>query len=335
MKKKILYVLILVLLLVPLAGCGKKGTKLENGQEAVVTFKEDSGVNAISAEDLYERMKKNYGVYTVINMVDNELLAKEIEGGDAQTKYVNNQIQEWLNTFGNESTLLQVASQQLGINTMDELKEYVANTYKQEQLTLRYVKNDIVAEKEVKNYYDQKVFGELELKLILIDVDVDEDIPDEEKAVQEEEALKKAKEAIEKLNNGTSFEDVQKEYNKDDATKDSTVTIKWNDEFDSSVLEAANKLENEKYTTSPVKSSYGYYIIYKVGQKEKPSMDEVNDEIREDLANGIIDEDKDGINNVKALIQMREKYGFEIKDEEVKSSYDIYTRNQLNPSKSK
>ena len=40
MKKKILYVLILVLLLVPLAGCGKKGTKLENGQEAVVTFKD-------------------------------------------------------------------------------------------------------------------------------------------------------------------------------------------------------------------------------------------------------------------------------------------------------
>lgn len=332
MKKKILYLLIIMVLLVPLTGCGKKGTKLEDGKDAVVTFKEDSGVKGISAEDLYERMKETYGVYTVINMVDEQLLDLEVADGDEQTKYVNNQIQDWLSTFGSEATLLQATSQQLGISTMDELKKYVGRNYKQEQVTLKYVEDTEVSDKEVDNYYNQKVFGDIDLKLILIDVDADDHDSDEEKAAKEESALVKAKEAIEKLNNGTSFDDVQKEYNKDDATKNTT-TIKWNDEFDGTLLDAANKLEKDKYTTEPVKTSYGYYIVYKVDQKEAPSKDDLKDEIKETLAKGIIDEDKDNIYTVKALLAMREKYGMEVTDEEVKNSYDIYMKNQLNPSK--
>lgn len=335
MKKKIIYGLLLIVALLAITGCGKKGTKLENGQEAVVTFKEDSGVNAISAEDLYERMKKDYGTYTVINMVDDTLLSLEVPSSDEETKYINNQIQEYLSTFGSESVLLQAASQQLGISTMDEFKEYIGKGYKQEQVTLKYVEENVVTEKEFNNYYDQKVFGDIKLKLILIDVDLEdkEAATDDEKAAAEETALNKAKEAISKLNEGTAFEDVQKEYNKDDATKNSTVTIKWNDEFDANLLEAANKLENGKYSSEPVKTSYGYYVVYKEGQDEAPSKDDVRDEIKKDLAQALIDEDKDNIYTVKALVAMRDKYGFAIADEEVKNSYDIYIRNQLNPSK--
>ena len=333
MKKKLLYVLILIVLLVSLTGCGKKGTKLENGGDAVVTFNEDSGVEAISAQDFYDYMKELYGTYSVINMIDDKLLGLDVADSDEQTKYVNNQIQEWINTFGSESTLIQAASQQLGISTMKELKEYVGKTYKQEQVTKEYVKREVVTEKEVNNYYDQKVFGDLELKLILIDVETKEDNTDDEKAALEEAAYNKAKEAIAKLNDGTSFEDVQKEYNKDDATKDSTVTIKWDDEFDGTLLDAANKLENEKYTTEPVKTSYGYYIVYKVKQGDAPSKEDVEDTIKTTLAEGILDEDSDGIYAVKASMAMRDKYGMTINDEEVKNSYDIYTKNQLNPSK--
>lgn len=333
MKKKILYLLIIMMVLISLTGCKKKGTEVENGNDVVVAFKEDSGVESITAQNFYDYMKKMYGTYSVINMIDDKLLGLEIADSDEQTKYVNNQIQEWLNTFGNESTLIQAASQQLGVNSMKELKEYVAKTYKQEQVTKEYVKNEVVEEKEVKNYYDQKVFGDMELKLILIDVETKEDNTDEEKAAAEEAAYNKAKEAIEKLNNGTSFEDVQKEYNKDDATKDSTVTIKWDDEFDGTLLDAANKLENEKYTTEPVKTSYGYYIVYRVKQGDAPSMDDVKDKIKTELAEGLISEDKNNLYAVKASMAMREKYGMTINDEEVKNSYDIYTKNQLNPSK--
>ena len=70
MKKKVLILGVCSLLL---CGCGKIPT-LSNGDEAVVTFKDG---DMISANDFYEEIKNNYGLNTLINMIDKYVFEKE------------------------------------------------------------------------------------------------------------------------------------------------------------------------------------------------------------------------------------------------------------------
>lgn len=40
-------------------------------------------------------------------------------------------------------------------------------------------------------------------------------------------------------------------------------------------MEAMQKLENNSYTKEPVQTSYGYHVIYRIDQKEKPALKDV------------------------------------------------------------
>ena len=70
MKKKIF---IIGLSALALCGCGKI-PKLSNGEDAVVTFKDDK---KISVNDFYNKIKDTYGLNTLINMIDTYIYEKE------------------------------------------------------------------------------------------------------------------------------------------------------------------------------------------------------------------------------------------------------------------
>ena len=93
--------------------------------------------------------------------------------------------------------------------------------------------------------------------------------------------------------------------------------------YDENFLDAAIKLEVGKYSSSPVKTQFGYHIIYKASQGEKPSIDKVKDEVKTKIANDMRSTDSNfNINAIKAL---REEYGLKITDSDLKKSYeDIY-----------
>ena len=131
-----------------------------------------------------------------------------------------------------------------------------------------------------------------------------------------------SKEVIEKLNNGSKFEDLVKEYSEDDATKDNKGSLgKVNDgDYDDAVIDAAKELEVGKYTASPVKSSYGYHIIYKEAQDEKKELtDEVKTSITETIAKQIANEDTF---YAKALIALREKNNMKFVDGDLEKIYN-------------
>ena len=52
-----------------LSGCGKT-PKLQNGEEAVVTFKKGDIEHKISAEDVYEELKNNFGLEATLKLID-------------------------------------------------------------------------------------------------------------------------------------------------------------------------------------------------------------------------------------------------------------------------
>ena len=304
-------------------GCGKV-PKLENGQDAVVSFKDSK----ISVDTLYNEMKEKYALNALINLIDTEILEKEYKDDKEIDKKVNSQVELMKTQYGkgDESKLLEFMSTYYGITSIDELKTTLRISYLRENAVTDYAKS-IVTDKEIEKVYEEDIFGDISAKHILISPEVDSNATDAEKTAAEEAALKKAKEVIEKLNKGEDWDKLAKEYSSDDSNKDKGG--KLNDFVHGDMVaefeKAAKELEKGKYTTTPVKTQYGYHIIYKVDQKEKPELKTVKDDIIDEIANDKINSDST-IQTV-ALEKIREKYGMKIEDDSLKGQYERYLTN--------
>lgn len=325
--KKLLLCLCMVLLLV--TSCGKV-PKLEDGKEAVVTSKSGD----ISVDDLYEEMKNTYALTTLINMIDTKLLEKDYPTNDKEKEYVKSQLEQLEYTYKNSyyvnyySNFNSFAVAYFGVSDMDAVESLLALQYKKEMYTEDYAKT-LITDKDIEKYYNDKVIGDIKASHILIKADYEDDATDEEKEEAYKAALKTANEVLAKLKNGEKFADLAKKYS-EDGTKEDGGDLGWFNRGDmvSEFEEAAIKLEKGKYTTEAVKTQYGYHIILKTDQKDKPKLKEVKEEIIETLAEEKIAED-DNLQN-KALINLRKEKEIEIQDDTLKKQYKAYVENITN-----
>ena len=85
---------------------------------------------------------------------------------------------------------------------------------------------------------------------------------------------------------------------------------------------------NLTYSKEPVKSEFGYHIILKTNQKEKPTLESVKDEIIEILAEEKLNDD-DTL-SYKALIELRKDNGLTIEDKDLEKQYENYVYNVTN-----
>lgn len=310
-------------LLLVATGCGKV-PKLENGQDAVVTL---NGEN-ISVDTLYSEMKDKYALSVLIDLMDEEILNQEYKDTDESKKEVQDQIDLMVAQYGggSEASLLEQTYSAWGISTLDELTDYLTLQYKRNKAIEDYAKS-IVTEDEINKFYEDKIFGDISAKHILISPDVSSDATDAEKTAALEEALKKANEVISKLKNGENFDDLAKEYSDDEsnASNGGLLSDFVHGDMVEEFEEAAKKLENGKYTTTPVKTTYGYHIIYKVSQKDKPELDTVKEDIIEELANDKLN--SDATIQITALEELRNEYKVSIEDDKLKDQYENYLKN--------
>lgn len=322
MKKIILSMLVMLLLL---TGCGKVPV-LSNGEEAVLSLDE----GAISVDELYQEMKNRYALSVLIDMMDEKILDKKYPETDEEVNYVNNkvsQVRSYYDYFYNTqySSYEVFIQSRYGVSTDNELKGLFALDYKRNQAVEDYAKS-IVTNSEINKYYEEKTVGNIEASHILITADYSDNATDDEKAAAEQKALDTAKEIIAKLNNGEDFATLAKEYSKDGSASNGGAVGEFNrgdmvDEF----FEAALKLNVGEYTKEPVKSEFGYHIILKTNQKEKPALDTVKEEIIEILAEEKVSDDANL--SYKALIQLREDSGMTIEDKDLKKQYENYVYN--------
>lgn len=305
-------------------GCGKV-PKLENGQDAVVTLKG----NDISVDTLYNEVKERYALDALLKLVDTEILNKKYKDTKDSKAEVQEQIELLIKQYGNgsEATLLQQTYQAWGIDTMDELTKYLTLQYKRNKAVEDYSKS-LVSDNEIEKYYNDEIFGELTVKHILITPDVSNTATDAEKEEAEKNALKEAKEIISKLNNGEDWDTLAKEHSDDssNASKGGLLHAFGNGEMDDAFESASLNLEDGKYTTEPVKTSYGYHIIYRVKQAKKPKLKTVKSEIIETLANQKLTNDP--TIQVTALEKLRKEYKVNIQDDSLKDQYERYLNNQ-------
>lgn len=311
-------VVIIAILLIVLIAVSTKNTKTKNGDDIVVSV----DGKTITANELYKELKKQNGQTVAINLVDEYILNKEYKTTDEMKKSAESTIETYKNTYGEsyESFL-----QYNGIADDAELKDLLIKNSKLTNVTEDYIKENLT-EKEMKTYYDEKIVGDIEAKHILISTETDENASDEEKEAKENEAKTKAEEIIEKLKNGEDFSTLAKEYSDDEGSKENGGDLGYFntgdmvEEFET----AAYKLDVSEYTTEPVKTTYGYHIIMKTGQKDKPSYKKSKDTIKEKLVEQ--KKEEDSTISVKAMIALRKKYNIKIKDKTIKSEYNSYIK---------
>ena len=333
MKKKLLICLAVLGLT---SGCGKVST-LPNGNDALVSF---SNTNlGISAGDLYSEVKST-ALSKLIDMIDTKILLDKYpdKSSDAD-KYVNEQYDLIKTNFKDdkgkfdEEALKEQIYAYYGITDIDKFKEIIRLNYYRTEAVNDYAKKS-VTDKQIQKYYDENVYGDISCKHILITPAVTDNMSDEDKTKADKEALQKAKDIIKKLKNGESFDDLAKEYSDDTSNKDKGGDLGYFNTGD--MLEefekAAFALKKGKYTTTPVKTKYGYHIILKTDEKEKPSLEDKKEEIIKTLASEA--KSKDTALSINALVELRKEYGMNIEDDEMSKLYSTYISNSLLSAKS-
>jgi len=312
-------VIIIAILLIVLIGVSTKNTKTKNGDDIVVQI----DGKTVTANELYKELKNQSGEQVAINLIDEYILNKEYKTTDEMEKSAKSTIENYKKTYGNQYDQF---LQYNGISDDSQLKELLIKNSKLTSVTEDYIK-ETLTEKEMKKYYDEKIVGDISAKHILISTETDDSATDEEKEAKKEEAKKKAEEIIAKLKKGEDFDKLAKKYSDDDQTKSKGGDLGYfnTGEMEEAFETAAYKLNVNEYTTTPVETSYGYHIIMKTGQKDKPSYKKSKDSIKEKL----VDEKKDNDStiSVKAMIALRKKYNIKIKDKTVKNDYNSYIKN--------
>lgn len=285
--------------------------KLENGLEPVASI---DGLT-VTAEDLYEDMKEIYSVNNLLDIIDNKILEEKYPETDEMNTELNDQAENYYNMYNQyygyskEEFLTKN-----GFGSERAFIEYLRLQYRRTQYTDDYIKEQIT-DKEIEKYYEDKVYGDINTKHIL--VKVSSSATDEEK----KEAENLAKEIITKLNEGKSFDEVKDEY-KDKITYEELGYKAYNASLESAYMEAMQKLENNSYTKEPVQTSYGYHVIYRIDQKEKPALKDV----KEEIITSLVSEHKSEDTSVqyKALDKMREDAKLKFTDTVLEKKYETY-----------
>lgn len=269
----------------------------------------------VTANDLYEDMKDVYSISSLLDKIDNKILEEKYPETDEMNDELKQQAESYYSAYKqyykmDKETFLS----NNGFGSEKAFLEYLRLQYRRNKYAEDYIKT-LISDKEVKKYYEDKVYGDINTKHILVKVDSSASDEDKKKA----EDL--AKEIISKLNNGKSFDEVKEEY-KDQITYEELGYKSYNANLESAYIEAMQKLENNSYSKEPVKTSYGYHVIYRIDQKEKPALEDVKEEIIDSLVSEKKSEDKN-ISYV-ALDKMREESGLKFSDTLLEKKYNTY-----------
>ena len=269
----------------------------------------------VTANDLYEDMKDVYSISSLLDKIDNKILEEKYPETDEMNDELKQQAESYYSAYEqyykmDKETFLS----NNGFGSEKAFLEYLRLQYRRNKYAEDYIKT-LISDKEVEKYYEDKVYGDINTKHILVKVDSSASDEDKKKA----EDL--AKEIISKLNNGKSFDDVKEEY-KDQITYEELGYKSYNANLKSAYMEAMQKLENNSYSKEPVKTSYGYHVIYRIDQKEKPALEDVKEEIIDSLVSEKKSEDKN-ISYV-ALDKMREESGLKFSDTVLEKKYNTY-----------
>lgn len=284
---------------------------LKDGTQPVATI---DGMT-LTADELYEDMKDIYSVSSLLDKLDTKILTDKYPDTDEMDDEVTSQAENYYKAYEQYYKMSKEDSlKQNGFNTEKKFLEYLKLNNRRTKYVKEYTENE-VTDKEINKYYEDEVYGDINTKHIL--VKVDSSASDDDK----KEAENLAKEIISKLDEGKTFDEVKEEY-KDKITYEELGYKSYNAALEEAYKNEMKNLKDGEYSKEPVKTSYGYHIVYKIDQKEKPALEDIKDQIKEEIADEKISNDKNLYYVV--LDKMRENANLKFEDTVLKDKYDNY-----------
>lgn len=328
MKKK---VIILGACTMLLCGCGKIPT-LSNGDEAVVKF--ENG-DMISVNDLYNEVKNNYALQSLLQMIDKKILETEYASEVESKKEVAESTVKAMKESYGEDQFIQMLQNYYGYSSIEAYQNaYYISTL--QNLAITDYGKSLVTDKEIEKYYKESVFGDILVDHILITADTTSTMSTDEKTAAENKAKDQVKSLIDELqksdNKKEKFTELAKEYSKDESTKENGGSLGYinigtlGTSYDE-IVKAANSLKDGEISTEVITSELGYHVILREEQREKASLDDTKESIRSTLGEKKIS--ADSTLSVTALTELRKKYGMDIVDSEIQKQYGNYISNTI------
>lgn len=294
----------------------KRIATLKDGTQPILTVNNTT----YTADDLYNDMKDTYSINILINSLDKMILDKKYKEDNEMNDSVKKTAEYYYSMYEQYQNITKEQFlENNGFKSEKEFLEYLKLDYRRNLYYDEYVKN-LINEKDIEKYYKDEVFGDVNSKHILVSVSKD-DTSENEKELSDEDAKKLANEIIDKLNKGTSWDDVINEY-KDKITNEDLGYRAFNASLDTAYIKEMKNLKVNTYSKTPILSSYGYHIVYKIDQKDKPELKNV----KEDIITILAEEKKNNDNNLyqKALINLRKEAKLEFKDTDLGEKYNKY-----------
>lgn len=293
--------------------------KLSNGKEIIASI---DGKKFVT-EDLYEDLKQKYGSDTLINIIDEYIVNKELNDEDKANakKDAQANIDSIREQYEAAGYAWEDVLSQYGYKDESVLLQEFLISYEKEIVAKKSIKAKLT-DKEIKEYYNKNVYGTYSAKHILVKPVTNDDMSDEEKSIAEEEAKNRAQEVIDRLNNGEDWATLVKEYSNDEGSVDNEGLIEnfthgdVVDEF----WDAVDSLKDDEYTQEPVKSSYGYHVVYRVSYTDKKALKDIKDDVVEQMAENKLLDDTNLYTST--WVEIRKSYNLKINDSVIKKAYE-------------
>ena len=308
-------------------GCGKE-IPVKNGSKVAVSIKGDK----FTATEYYEEVKEK-NISILIDMIDHSILDKKYKNDDEEKEAIDKQIEQIKSYYGEDETQFNsVIKQYFGAENEEDLRNILSLEYKRNKAVEEYIEKNI-KDDEIEKYYNENIFGQVKASHILITPNYKDDYTDEEKAKADEKALETAKKVIKELNSGKKFKDLAKKYSSDKSNASNGGDLGYFqlsdmvEEFSNAVRE----LKKDEYTKEPVKTQYGYHIILKTGDKDRPTLKDSKKEIKEKIRTQKLNDDKSLY--YEALRDIREENKIKWNDDTLKNAYNTYMDELIKTSK--
>lgn len=279
-----------------LGACSNKneiGMSVPNGNEKFIT----SDVGDITKQQVFDKMVTKAGLGALLDLVDFDVLSQQYEIDEAEVDKIIAQYKEKNANFEEFLTAQ-------GFKDEAELRQYIElNLYRQKVAD----EISVVTDEELEKAYERAY--EIGARHILV--------ADEKTA---KEIIKKLDEAEDKE---ATFQELAKEYGTD-GTKDKGGDLGTFGQgaMISDFEDAAYALEVGTYTTEPVKTQFGYHVIYKYSEGEKKTFEEVKEELTEKLREKKLSDEA----FVAALAEKREEAGFVLMNDFLEEQYTDYSK---------
>lgn len=288
-----------------LAGIALSATACSSNDKAVVNYKGGK----ITQQQYYDEMKKTQaGQSTLANMIIYDALENQY-GKYVSDKQVDKEYNNYKKQYGSQFSAV---LEQNGMTTSSFKKNLKTNLLTES--ALKHIK-------KITKKQEEKAWKSYQPKV----------------TVQHILVSKKstAEDIIQKLNDGESFKSLAKKYSTDTATKNDAGKLPAFDSTDTSLdsdfKTAAFKLKTGEYTTTPVKTQFGYHVIKMIKHPAKGTFKEHKKEIDNQIYNEMA-QDQNIMRSVIATVLKRADVS--IKDDDLKNVLSSYVSTSSSKSSS-